>query len=104
MYRWAKERRKVAQEEKTKSGVARSYGEFDQALDSWISMVDDAAAITEGEKKAKKEEDDQRAVEVARVREAMRKTYSERRAEDSEVVEEGGQKRKSSDAKYCPAE
>jgi len=42
MYRWVKDRRKIVEEEKTKSRAARSYGEFDQALDQWIDMVDDA--------------------------------------------------------------
>jgi len=59
LYCWVKDRRKVVEEEKTKSVVARRHGEFDQALDQWIVMVDDAAAITEDEKKAKKEEENQ---------------------------------------------
>ena len=67
MYRCIKDRRKIVDEEKTKSGVVRSYGEFDQELDQWIAMVNDATAITEDKKKAKKEEENQRMKEIAKV-------------------------------------
>jgi len=105
MYRWVKDRRKIVEEEKTKSGVARSYGEVDQVLDQWIAMVDDVTAITEDEKKAKKEEENQRMKEIAKVRDAMRTTYSERRAEglSAEGTEED-KKCKGTDSRYCPAE
>jgi len=43
LYQWVKERRKVVEEEKKKSGVIRHYGEFEIALDKWISMIDDIA-------------------------------------------------------------
>ena len=56
MYRWIKERRKVVEEEKRKSEVAHHYGEFEIALDAWITMIDDVARQTEAEKQAKKEQ------------------------------------------------
>ena len=64
-----------------------------------------ATAITEDEKKAKKEEENQRMKEIAKVRDAMRTTYSEWRAEglSAEGTEED-KKRKGTDSRYCPAE
>jgi len=104
MYRWAKARRKVAEEEKMKSGVARSYGEFDLALDSWISMLDDVAATTDAERKTKKEEESQREEEVGKVRASMRMTFAERRKGGEAAPNEEDGKRKAGVGKYCPAE
>lgn len=56
LYRWIKERRKMVEEEKKKSGVARHYGEFEIALDTWITMIDGVARQTEAEKQARKQQ------------------------------------------------
>ena len=56
LYRWIKERRKMVEEEKKKSGVACHYGEFEIALDTWLTIIDDIARQTGEEKQVKKKQ------------------------------------------------
>ena len=50
------ERRKEVAKDLEKSGVARHFGDFELALDQWISLVDSAAEKVAADEAAKKDE------------------------------------------------
>jgi hypothetical protein len=52
--RWVTARRKAVQDDITKSGVARHYGEFELLVDKWIQFVDAAAEQNRLERELKK--------------------------------------------------
>lgn len=100
MERWEKKRRGEIEADKVKSGVARTYGEWEIALDLWIAAIDDL----EKEKGAEKEVRDQEALaamqEKSRLeiaRENMMKTLVEKKKKRAGSNQDGMQERNGSD-------
>lgn len=80
--RWEKSRRDQVRIDQMKSGVARTAGEWELAMDRWIAVIDDY----EEEKKTVKQEKDTAAVEIkskiARARSNMMHSLASKRPID----------------------
>lgn len=79
MKSWADDRRRQNAEDRKKSGVARSSNDLEQALDRWISLIDDVERSREEEKKTD-EEKERKKKTSSRLRKNMSETLARKRA------------------------